>query len=332
MNPSHIVEMASAFYESCILFAASDLGVFDCLGKVRQPCAAEQIAAECGLDARGARLLLDACAALRLVSKENDRYTNTPESQAFLVSGSPACLAGAIRYNRDVYPAWGRLPEMVRTGAPVERPEVHLGDDPDRTRAFVMAMHGRAMGIGRAVVPRVRLDGCRTLLDVGGGPGTYSVLLAQAHPGLCCTVLDLPGVVNVADELIRGQNMRERVKTLAGDYRATPFPPGQDAVVFFGVLHQEGPESIRDLLSRARAALVPGGYVYVLDMMTDRTHTQPVFSALFAVNMALTARQGWVFSDAELKAWMEEAGLVEFQCKPLPPPMPHWLASATKPA
>ena len=56
------------------------------------------------------------------------------------------------------------------------------------------------------------------------------------------------------------------------------------------------------------------------------------FSALFAVNMALTTENGWVFSDEELKGWMREAGLVPDDTLHAPPPMPHWLVVATKPA
>ena len=331
MNPSHIVQMASAFYDSCVLFSASDLGIFDCLH--RMPGAtAECVAADCNLDPRGARLLLDACVALELLNKSGDGYTNTGESRAFLVTSSPGYLGGAIRYNRDVYAAWGQLARFARTGNPVERPELHLGDDPERTRTFVLSMHGRALGIGLAVVPMLPLDGCRRLLDVGGGPGTYSVLMAQTNPKLSSTVLDLPPVVAVADELIRQQGMHEQVATMAGDYHTTAFPAAQDAVVFFGVLHQESPEDIRALFTKAYAALNPGGRVMVLDMMTDATHTQPAFSALFAVNMALTTKNGWVFSDHELETWLTEAGFTDFNCTPLPPPMPHWLATATKPS
>jgi hypothetical protein len=68
-----------------------------------------------------------------------------------------------------------------------------------------------------------------------------------------------------------------------------------------------------------------------MDMMTDASHASPAFSALFAVNMALTTANGWVFSDEELRGWLEEAGFIDFQVEPLPPPMPHWLASARKP-
>jgi len=329
MNSTRIVDMASAFYDSCVLFASSDLGIFDCLN--RTPGAtAEAIAADLSLDPRGARLLLDACVALELLTKSDDTYANTPDSATFLVPSSPAYLGGAIRYNRDVYPAWGKLTQLAQTGSPVERPEIHLGDDADRTRTFVLSMHGRAMGIGRSVVPQLDLSDCRALLDVGGGPGTYSVLMAQANSELECTVLDLPAVVAVADELIAQQGMQDRVKTLPGDYRTTPFPQGQDAIAFFGMLHQESPESIANLFSKAYDALVPGGKVFILDMMTDATHTQPAFSALFAVNMALTAQNGWVFSDRELEGWRGEAGFTDFQCAPLPPPMPHWLATARK--
>jgi hypothetical protein len=52
---------------------------------------------------------------------------------------------------------------------------------------------------------------------------------------------------------------------------------------------------------------------------------------LFGVNMALTARNGWVFSDADLRDWMTQAGFTDFACRGLPPPLPHWLASARRP-
>lgn len=328
-DPSRILQMASAFYDSCVLFSAADLGVFDFLAK--QPGAgAEEVAHGCGLDLRGCRLLLDGCAALKLLEKQGESYRNAAETASFLVAGSPSDLSKAIRYNRDVYEAWGRLKDFARTGKPVERPELHLGDDPGRTRAFVLSMHGRALGIGRAVVPAIDLSGRRKLLDVGGGPGTYSSLIAQKYPDISCTVIDLPAVASIADELISASGLSDRVKTVKGDYHDTEFPEGNDAVIFFGVLHQESPQDIVRLFRKAHASLNEGGVLYVMDMMTDSTHAHPAFSALFAVNMALTTANGWVFSDSELKSWLEEAGFSSFSCAPLPPPMPHWLARAGK--
>lgn len=328
-DPRRILEITSAFYDSCVLFSASDLGVFAYLAEKGSADAAA-VADGCSLSERGCRLLLDGCVALGLLAKQDGKYSNTPEVAMFLVPGAPGDLSRAIRYNRDVYPAWGKLSEFVKTGEPVEKPEIHLGEDPDRTRAFVLSMHGRALGIGRAVVPNIDLSGRKQLLDVGGGPGAYSTLIAQHNPEIACTMIDLPAVATIADELIEEAGVADRVKTIKGDYHTTDFPGGNDAVIFFGVLHQESPEDIVALFKKAYDALNPGGIVYVMDMMTDATHAAPKFSSLFAVNMALTTVNGWVFSDEELKGWLGEAGLTGFSCNPLPPPMPHWLAVAEK--
>ena len=329
INPARIISMASSFYDSCILFTASDLGIFAKLAECGS-ADARTMATDLQLDLRGTRLLLDACVALDLLQKVGDFYQNTREGELFLVPGSPCDLSGAIRYNRDVYPAWGKLNSLVKTGKPVETPEAHLGLDGERTRTFVLSMHYRALAIGRAVIGEMNLAGCKKLLDVGGGPGTYSVLISKAYPEIDCTVLDLPEIVKVADELIHQQGCEDRVCTTAGDYRTMPFPAGFDVVNFFGMFHQESPESISLLLKKAYNALNPGGIVNIMDMMTDHTHTKPAFSALFAVNMALTTDNGWVFSDEELKGWLDEAGFVNAVVKPLPPPMPHSFAMAWK--
>ncbi len=329
ISPQRIMDMSCAFYDSCVLFAACELGIFAYLGKAGRADLAA-ISRALSLSERGCRLLLDACVALGLLGKEEGRfYRNSAEAAAFLVPGSPGDLTQALRYNRDVYAAWGRLSDFVRRGQPVERPETHLGDDPARTRAFVLAMHGRALAIGQAVVPMLELGACRNVLEVGGGPGTYSCLIAQRYPRLKCTVIDLPAVAAIASDLIAQQGLSERVQPLGGDYHTTAFPPC-DAALFFGVLHQESAEEIEQLLKRAYAALAPGGVLYVMDMMTDASRAAPRFSALFAVNMALTATHGWVFSDDDLKAWLQKAGFEEIVIKPLPSPMPHWLARAIK--
>jgi len=332
MTPAagRIMRMASAFEDSCLLFAASDLGVFGKLAELeRADCS--QLAQALGLNERGTRLLLDACVAGGLLEKQGNHYLNSPDSAAFLVPGQPGDLSGALRYNRDIYPAWGKVAELARTGAPVEKPQLHLGEDVARTRSFVLSMHGKAMAMAQTVMPLLEIADRKQLLDVGGGPGTFSVLAAKANPEIRCTVLELPPIAAIASELIAQQGQKDRIGLLPGDYHSTPFPSGNDIVLFFGMLHQESEETIRGLLRRAYDSMVSGGIVYVMDMMTDATHTNPPFSALFAVTMALTKEDGWVFSDQELHGWMRDAGFQEFTVGPLAPPVPHWLASARKP-
>lgn len=293
------MQMASAFQESCLLFAASDLGVFKKLNEA--PASADEVAQALNLNTRGTGLLLDACAAVGLLKKQDGQFTNSAEAAAFLVPGKPGDLSNALRYNRDVYNAWGKVAQLARTGTPVEKPELHLGEDEARTRAFVMSMHGKAMAMAQQTLSAIDVKGRKQLLDVGGGPGTISALLTKTNPELVCTVLELAPIAAIGQALLEQQGASERVKMLPGDYHSTPFPGGNDVVLLFGMMHQEPVTVIQDLLKRAYESLVPGGVVYVMDMMTDATHTNPPFSAMFAVNMALTKEHGWVFSDVELR-------------------------------
>ena len=324
-----IVDLASAYYGSAVLFAALDNDVFS---RVE---AGEFNGGGVPSDSlpRGMRLLLDACVAEGLLEKRNGGYLNTPAGKAALIPGGPADLTKAIRYNRDVYPAWGKLAEFAKTGRPVERPELHLGEDAARTKAFAASMFGRAMGIGRGVVPMLDLDreGSFRVLDLAGGPGAYAILMCQANPGMSCVTVDLPAISAEAKGYVAQFGLSDRIECRAGSYRSDEYESGAyDVVTIFGALHQESPEEIVRILQRANRALKPGGKVIVLDMMTDETHTAPMFSALFAVNMALTTENGWVFSDAELKGWMREAGFVPGETRSVPPPMPHWIVEGVK--
>lgn len=316
-----IVDLASAYYGSAVLFAAIDCGVFESVER-----------GTFSAEGRGPRLLADACVAEGLLEKRDGRYFNTPAGKAALVPGGAADLTKAIRYNRDVYPAWGRLAEFARSGRPVERPEIHLGEDPVRTKAFAAAMFGRAMGIGRGVVPMLKDLGGR-VLDLAGGPGAYAILMCRANPELTCVTVDLPAISAEAKDYVARAGLSGRIECRAGDYHVDEYEGGAyDAVTIFGALHQESPERIADILKRANRALKPGGCIHILDMMTDSSRTNPKFSALFALNMALTTTNGWVFADSELKGWLAEAGFTPGETRPVPPPMPHWLVSATKTA
>ena len=314
---SEIVDLASAYYGSAVLFAALDCDVF-----------AQVEAGTFDAAPRGMRLLADACVAEGLLEKRDGVYFNTPAGKAALVPGGPADLTKAIRYNRDVYPAWGRLAELARTGRPVERPEIHLGEDAARTKAFAASMFGRAMGIGRGIVPLLgKLEG--RVLDLAGGPGAYAILMAQANPQSTYVTVDLPAISAEAAGYVAQFGLAGRIECRAGDYHADEYEAAAyDVVTIFGALHQESPAQIVDILKRAHRALRPGGRILVLDMMTDATHTAPKFSALFAVNMALTTENGWVFADTELKEWLREAGFKPGETRPVPPPMPHWLVDA----
>jgi hypothetical protein len=320
-DAASIVRLSTAYWDSQTLLTANRLRIFDVLAD--GPKSADEVAAALQLDARATGLFLRACAGLGLLHQSLGKFANSPAAAALLVSRSPAYMGNAVRYADQLYATWGKLEDALRSGRPALAAEAYLGDDPQRTRTFVYAMHERALGIARALVGTLDLQGRRALLDVGGGPGTYSVLLTERFPDLRAEVLELPGVAAVAREIVAAAGASDRVSLRDGDYHSSDFGSGKDVVLMSGMFHRESEASCRKLIERASHCLITGGLLAVSDVFTDEGGTQPVFATMFGINMMLTAPDGGVHADVDVMCWMADQGFRELRVVPLPPPMPH---------
>lgn len=327
-DPTPVVELSTAYWGSQALLTASRLGLFDVLAE--RPMAAADVAERQGLDPRMTALFLNALTGLGLCEKQGDLYANSRASEVFLTTASPASMRNSMHFMDDLYATWGDLEKSLRAGAPAKRAETYLGQDAEQTRHFVYSMHDRALAIGRALPQLVELGGRRRLLDVGGGPGTFSALLTQANPGLHADVLELDGVATVAEEILTETGAADRVTMIRGDYHTSDFGSGYDCVLMSGMFHRETAENCRRLIAKAYRCLDSGGLLIVNDVFTDEDGTTPAFCALFGITMMLTAPDGGVHADAEVADWMKEAGFLEVGCRPFPPPMPHRVVTGLK--
>jgi len=328
MNPARIIALSTAYWDSQTLLTANRLGLFALLADDAKTL--QEIADALEIQPKATHLLLNACIALELLDENEGRYTNSALSRAFLVPGEQAYLGDAIRYSDDLYGTWGKLELALRSGAPPMPAEKYTGEDAQQTRNFVYAMHNRALGIGSIMVDLLDLSGRSRMIDVGGGPGTYSALFAGRYPQLHSRVLDLPGVLEISVEIIASMGVSERVTTQPLNYLQDDFPPGNDVVLISGVFHRESAETCRDLIRRAGQALDPGGMLIVSDVFTDPGGKGPLFATLFGLNMMLTAPDGGVHADADVASWMQQQHFGDINKADFPQPMPHRVVSGIK--
>jgi hypothetical protein len=313
-----------------MLFAATELDVFTALGGGSRTL--EELVSATSAQPEPLRMLLEGCVAEGLLTVADGRYANTPVTDTFLVKNRPAYGGHGLKYAEDLYEPWGRLAQMVRTGRPAIDPETILGTDKAKTRAFVLAMHERARGMSAVLPHGADFSGRTRLLDVGGGPATYSMALVEQTPGLTSTVLDLPGVLEVTKELVAQHGFSDRIQLRPGNYLTEPFGSGYDSVLLSGMMHRESADGCRLLLRKAFEALDPGGFAVVSDVFfTDDNKNTPPFAIHFALNMMLTSDEGSAHAKTEMARWMTEAGFNNVQIKDLPPPNPHSLVTGAKP-
>lgn len=330
-NPACLFELSVAYWRSAVLFTALELDLFTHIGDRRLPVT--DLAADVAVSERSLSMLVDAMVALQLVEKTvADEVVNTAVSRHYLCQDQATYLGDAIMFNARSYSAWGELTAAVRKDGPVMNTCHFLGDDRDATRNFVHAMHRRAVSIASCLAPMLDLSECQTLLDLGGGPGTYSVMLAERFPQLNATVVDLPGILAVTDELVQQSPAAARIKLQPADVfsPATHFEPTFDAVLISGVLHRTDGDRTVSLLTLAADALVPGGILAVSDLFTGSGASGPVLPELFSLHMLLTADGGRSLPISEMPDAFAAAGVDWDGARPYPSPLPHTLCLGRK--
>ena len=304
------------FSDAKALMVAAKLGVFDHIGTGSK--SPTELAKAIRTSVRGLELLLDALAGMGYIDKKGKRYSNTRYGREIFLKGKELYIGDMLRLHEAMWDGWDHLEEAVRTGKPTQRHDM-FQDDKEETRMFIMAMHNTAMGHAEKLASLVDLSGARTLLDIGGGPGTYSIFFCKANPGLKATVLDLPGTLKVTGDVVSRFKMSRRISLLEGDYNKD-LPKGFDVAFLSHIIHSEGDKTNTALMKKVHDALNPGGRIFVQDFILKEGRTQPGFASTFALCMLVFTENGRTYSFSEIKGWLKAAGFKSIKwSKPLLP-------------
>ena len=298
-SPDALLLLARAFQESRVLLTGAELDLFTLLSK--EALTAEAIAVRIGAGLRALKIELDALAAIGLLDKADDTYRTSPEASC-LSADAPDSIHPMLLHTAALWHRWSNLTRAIG-GTPLpERPRE------EATRAFIGAMHVVSAARAEGIVKAAGVGSARRLLDVGGGPGTYTAAFLRAAPELRATLFDLPLVVGIARERLLASGLLERVTLVAGDFEKDPLPPGHDLAWLSAIIHQNGPSQNERLYARIFRALVPGGRLVIRDHVMEPGRTRPRSGALFAVNMLVGTEQGGTYTLDEIRAGLEGAG------------------------
>jgi len=318
-----------AYQESAILMGSHELGIYDVLAK--GPLTLHEVASRLGTAPRSTMLVLNACVAMGLLQEDGDRYSNAPLADKFLVRDKPDYLGRVIAKEQEFYEPWGRMPAAVREDkAQLPHIRVRLRLDPAAASNFLLALHDLGLLNASALPDYVDLSGRSKLLDVGGGVGTFSILLAQQNPDLQAVVLDLPQVRTLAEDTIASYGLSDRISFQEGDYDAPELGEGYDAVLLSNILHDNSEESCHQLLAKSYRALVEGGLVVVNEFFLDEAGTSPPVAAIFSLLMMLENQGAAEHPTEQIKRWLLEAGFVDPVAHRLPEPSPMVVVVARK--
>lgn len=288
-----------------------DLGLVDALAS--GPATADEVAGGLGLSRRGVRALLGPLLELGIVRREGESYRLTGAGRAFLVeAGSPDFQRPALAHWLRVMKRWcGELPAAVGSGEPPGGDRRGRGG-PEDMAAFMDAMANKPAGMVEAAITAIlaRADRPATVLDIGGGPGSFA--RAFAERGLRVTLLDHSEVVRHVRAAFDLESVTG-LELVEGDF-LVDLPDGPfDVVLAANVSHIYSEEQNLHLFRRAAERLAPGGTLAVIDFVRERS----AFAALFALTMLLATEAGGTYGLREYETWLVGAGLEELRCTPI---------------
>jgi hypothetical protein len=261
-------------------------------------------------DARGVTILLDALAAVGVLDKQDGQYGVPPRLESALRKGSADSVIPMLRHQGVCLRRWTQLPWTVREGAPRPVAPSLQGEEADQ-EAFIQAMHVVSREVAPVLVPEIHPAGFRCVLDLGGASGSWTLAWLDAEPSARAIIFDLPHVIPMARARLSESQVADRVDYVAGDFYRDALPTGADLVWVSAIIHQNSREQNRDLFGRIRAAIEPGGWVYIRDIVLEHDRTAPVAGALFAVNMLAATAGGNSYSFTEIEADLQQAGFTE---------------------
>ncbi|KAL0588217.1 putative bifunctional dTTP/UTP pyrophosphatase/methyltransferase protein [Plecturocebus cupreus] len=265
--PTRLLELIDGFKASKALFTACKLKVFDLL-KHEAPQKAAEIASKVDASVCGTERLLDVCAALGLLEKSEQGYSNTEAANLYLASDAEYSLHGFIAHSSEVtWNLFTHLEFAVREG----RKQHHrlLGKtaedvfqdvfyrNPETRLPFMQAMHGLAKLTARHVATAFDLSGFSSACDVGGCTGALAQELAREYPHLQVTVFDLPDTIKLAAHFQPAGPQAAQIRFATGDFFRDPLPPA-DLYVLSRILHDWPDEKVHEILSSVSQSCKPG--------------------------------------------------------------------------
>ena len=292
-----------------VILTALELKLFTVMG--RKTWSIPKLALALSVSTRGLEILCRNLAAGGLLEKRGGAYRATSFGATVLNAAHPQYRGAYLELLTSHWEDWSHLTQTVRSGRPLD------GDEPDTPasrRRFTWAMHDRSFDVASRIAAQIDLHKARTLLDLGGGPGTYAMAFLARNPYLTATVCDRAAALAVAKKIAKRLNARKRLSYLALNFMKDVLPGQYDVVWYSNVLHIYSAEENRALFRRVHAALVPGGRLIIQDaFLQDPQGLYPQEVSLFAVSMLLFTERGNTYSRRETVEWLREAGFVKIR-------------------
>ena len=301
--PVQILNMATAYWRSEVLYALTKNGIIDAIGKQTMTC--DSVATELKLDSFFVCEYMRAGEKLRLLSLKSDGSYALTEAGATVQSNVPGSLRDMVlMINEETTQAWRAAgTKSMRSGksgfkeAFGEEFWPYHNAHPDQEAQFDRAMKSLSFGAAGAILsdwepPEENITFC----DIGGGMGTTAAIFLEHYPNMYGMVFDQESVSERSKAFMAERGLADRSKTVGGNFFES-FPSALgDCDVFFlkFILHDWGDKESIKILSNIKSVAKPGAKIVLTEQVLDTGSgaSMETSKSLMSINMLASNKAG----------------------------------------
>jgi hypothetical protein len=275
--PAAMIEMILAGWTSQAITVAAQLGVADALAG--GPLPIDELAARVDADADSLRRLLRALISRGIFRQRRDGRYELNSLADTLRSDAPVSMTSAARFygSQEQRERWTLLVDSVRTGDAVvaalrgKESFDYFAEKPELAELFNQTMTSVSELTTATVVAGYDFSAYPTIVDVGGGHGPLLAAILTAAPASRGVLYDLPLVVANALNVLREQDVADRVLIAEGSFFDS-VPSNGDAYVLKNIIHDWPDEKAVQILRNVRAAAGPRATVLLIEFVIPSHH------------------------------------------------------------
>jgi demethylspheroidene O-methyltransferase len=307
-----LFRLTSGFVSTQVLSACVALGVFDKLRASHLTTA--ELADACDLAPDRMELLLQQAERLCLVDQVGPGLWMLDDAGA--VVASDPCISAMVRHHDLFYRDLAEPVELLRSREPDTRLKQYWAYarsadptriDPETAAAYSALMHDSQAMLAECILAAHDFGRYDSLLDVGGGDGTFLTMAAAANPALALKLFDLPSVIELSRRNLTANGLIDRAELHGGDFTLDPIPDTASCVCLIRVLCDHDDDRAMRILENLHRHLKPGTRVMIAEAMAGDDEGAKLAATYFSFYF-LAMGSGRCRSDAEIKNMLGKAG------------------------
>ena len=155
----------------------------------------------------------------------------------------------------------------------------------------------------------------KSILDIGGNTGKFSIQLAKKSSTVKVSILDLPQQISLAQENIKKHKIEKQVDFIGLDVlnHSKKIPSGYDIIWMSQFLDCFKEEDVVQLLKRIKESMHEGASIYIMEPLWDKQRFETSAYCIINTSPYFTAMaNGYskMFNAKDMLSLIEQAGLI----------------------